>query len=410
MCDTLVIVRSEGVLFAKNSDRDPNESQYLDWHPRRVHPPGVPLQCTWIEIPQAAETYAVLLSRPFWIWGAEMGTNEHGVTIGNEAVFTRQRTAKTGLTGMDLVRLALERSRSAAGAVQMIVNLIGEFGQGGACSLLERPGFTYHNSFIVADPASAFVLETAAKQHAVEEVRAARSISNGLTIPGFAKRHSDFIKTRVCGCRVRQPRTQRLAERAESPADLMRILRDHGAGNDVPKYSWLNGGLGAPCVHAGGLVASSQTTASWVADLRPGKIAHWVTGTAAPCTSLFKPVSIDRPLELGPTPCERADDESPWWRHERLHRAVMRDPARLGARYFAERDEIESAWLAAPPDSCAAFEEAARLEAKWTADVLFDDAGETRPRFVARYWAERNARAGLQFKTPAPSDAQAVRT
>jgi len=401
MCDTMVSVQSDRVLFAKNSDRDPNEAQFLDWQPRQSYPEGARLKCTWIEIPQARQTYAVLLSRPYWMWGAEMGTNEHGVTIGNEAVFTRQPYAASGLTGMDLLRLALERSRTAADAVQTIVSLVDEFGQGGLCSL-ERAGFTYHNSFIVADPAGALVLETAGKHHAVEMVRGPRSISNGLTISDFARRHSDIIKTRVTACRLRQARTQRLVDRANEPLDMMRILRDHGDAGAAPSYSWLNGGLGAPCVHAGGLVAASQTAGSWVAELRPGAVRHWVTATAAPCTGLFKPVSIDQPLDL-PLPGQQADDESLWWRHERLHRAVMRDPSHLGPRYFAERDEIEAVWAIDPVSSQTAFVEGDQLLARWTSDVLAHGGGDLRPWYVRRYWAKRNARAGLRFNVPAPA-------
>lgn len=46
-----------------------------------------------------------MISRPAWLWGAEMGANEHGVCIANEAINAREPAAETeALLGMDLVR------------------------------------------------------------------------------------------------------------------------------------------------------------------------------------------------------------------------------------------------------------------------------------------------------------------
>ena len=393
MCDTVVKVEPGRVLFAKNSDRDANEPQVLEWQPARSHAPEARLRCTWLDIPQSRETHAVLLCRPVWMWGAEMAANAHGVIIGNEAVFTRQPYAKSGLTGMDLVRLGAERAATAREAVETITELLETHGQGGGCGY-ENRAFTYHNSFLIADATAAFVLETAGKQWEVEEVSGARSISNGLTIPGFAEQYADPLKTRIGGCRLRQPRTQALAAEAAGVADFFALLRDHGEGRSTPRYAWHHGALNAPSVHAGGLLASAQTTASWVAELTPDGARHWVTATAATTTSLFKPVRVDTPLDLGPPPGERADD-SLWWRHERFHRMVMRDPARAYPLFQAERDAVEARWLINPPEPAESFAEADALLAKWTTAVAALEMRDTRPWFVRRHWRIRNQRAGI---------------
>lgn len=399
MCDTLVSLTDDGVLFAKNSDRDPNEAQVLRWHPAQEYAAGTRLSCTWTEIDQAPATAAVLLSRPWWMWGAEMGANEHGVVIGNEAVFTRRTGSGSDagegtLLGMDLLRLGLERSTSARDAVDVIVGLLEKHGQGGSCSH-EHPKFSYDNSYLVADPTGAFVLETAGRRWAVEEVRGpGRSISNGLTIPDFAHAHADPVRGRVAQCGLRRTRTEAAASAAGGPADLMAALRDHGP-TGTPHWSVVNGALSAPCAHAGGRVTSTQSTASWVADLARGR--HWATATSAPCTSLFKPVRVLEPAAVDPTeaPTNSYDQAYVWWRHELLHRLALRDHSLSTARFVAERDAAERAWLAEPPTTADAFAEADVLEARWLADLRTAALPDRRPRWLRSLWSGWDGAAGL---------------
>lgn len=52
---------------------------------------------------------SVILSKPAWMWGAEMGANDKNVVIGNEAVWTNNNEGdgdarQRRLLGMDLVR------------------------------------------------------------------------------------------------------------------------------------------------------------------------------------------------------------------------------------------------------------------------------------------------------------------
>jgi hypothetical protein len=111
--------------------------------------------------------------------------------------------------------------------------------------------------------------------------------------------------------------------------------------------------------------------------------------------SIFKPVRVDETLDLGPAPTDVFNPESLWWRHERLHRSVLRDPARLLPLFASERDRIEAGWLADPPESTAAFVEADRLLESWKARVTAASTKDLRPRWARRYWRVRNRRAKL---------------
>ena len=85
---------------------------------------------------------------------------------------------------MDILRLALERGRTAREAVDVSIAMLEEYGQGGPCCR-EDADWTYENSFLFADSEGAYVLETAGRSHwCWERVGAGqvRNISNGISI------------------------------------------------------------------------------------------------------------------------------------------------------------------------------------------------------------------------------------
>lgn len=422
MCDTFVSLaastRRSAALFAKNSDRERNEAQALEFVPARRASDPAPLRITYIEIPDVAATHACLISRPFWMWGAEMGANEHGVVIGNEALHARvPAQRRRALIGMDLVRLGLERAATAAEAVEVITGLLERHGQGGDCGHLGR--FYYQNGFIIADPREAFVLETVGRDWVLERVRDRRALSNAYSIgadfdalsPGLRRQAAaaglsepfdvaafliDEARDAVSFGRGRCARGQALLDRAGSglePGAMMAILRDHG---DDPDWSPANTRNRTICMHAAQGARRSQSVASMVSELAPGRTVHWVTATSAPCVSVFKPVVFGQPFPpLGPTPSDRCDAASLWWRHERLHRGALKaDFAQVLAAIGPERDALETSFRARIDrgfdeggiDTAVAWcwREAAAAEARWLAALPPQTPGVTPHR---RSWA-----------------------
>lgn len=309
MCDTFLVrpnYSADGsLLFGKNSDREPRERLLIQRVPATRHGASR-LRCTYIEIPQQEKTYEVLMARPAQMWGAEMGVNEHGLVIGNEAVFTREKIRKknTGLTGMDLLRLALERCRNCEEALQCITNLLETYGQD-ACGGYENRRFYYHNSFLIGDGnGDAWLLETAGRHWAARKVESAQSISNGLVIGKdheriseslsdradklhFSEQFSDFLYTGLSRCRLRQSVSQAALKSGFDWTKAQELLSSHDHG---PPFTPKRSGTGSICMHASGFTNPHQTTGSMIAVVRPGgRHTVWFTGCPAPCVSVYLP-------------------------------------------------------------------------------------------------------------------------
>jgi hypothetical protein len=280
MCDTFAVgprLTADGTtIFAKNSDREPDEAHVVLSVERSEYKQGEPLRCTYIEIPQVGRTHAAVLCKPFWIWGAEMGVNEEGLVIGNEALFMRIRPERqAGLIGMDLLRLALERASSADEACDVITGLLGRYGQAGPCGYRDK-GFAYMNSFLIADRQQIAVLETLGRDYVIRRSEGHAVISNAPAIAsdwdrsslpaGFDMRaEADPVITFFAGSAHRRAMNERgirgLMGRF-TVADSFDLLRTHAPKGLMPGFNR------DVCMHASDpIIQKSQTTGSMVVEL-----------------------------------------------------------------------------------------------------------------------------------------------
>jgi hypothetical protein len=361
------------MVFAKNSDRPPGEPQ-ITWPFGRRSSAGCSLRTQYLTIGDTG-AHAALLSCPTWLWGAEHGVNEHGVAIGNERVATTHdsSSATPALIGMDLVRLGLERARTATEAVETMTGLLEECGQGGIADATHADA--YDSSFLVADPTSAFVLETAGRDYAVAPFTRGIAISNRIMLGTDWTRASrrlvpgaDFDQFRDPSEPTGYADVRLAASRAFltstpsgglTPAATAAHLRDHGDG------PWGAPGARGPvtpppaqlgpdfsgvsvCMH---LRDRYVTAASMIAELPEGiadgvPLRVWVA-PGSPCASVFVPAfprSVAGPPPF--VPVELSSEEL-WQAADAVRRRVEGEPDAL-AEVRGSLDPVEDElWLEA---------------------------------------------------------------
>lgn len=392
VCDTLCAVGPDRTLFGKNSDRPVAEVQVAEVHRRRTA--GQRLHATYVDVDDA-DAAALIGSRPIWMWGFEHGINEHRVAIGNEKLYTVDdpRAAEPGLLGMDLVRLGLERGADADAAMAAMTDLLERYGQGGSGE--QGRDEPYFSSFLIADSAGAWVLETTGRTWAARPVDDGAAISNRITLSTDWTRASAgvapatnvdrwrdaAVPTGIADHRLDVTR-QCVASGAAAltPGHVVATLRHHGDGPwgapgtdpaDVspPPSDVFDDWSGVTvCMHLRGYQASA---ASMVAELPrdPDEVLRAWIALGSPCASVYVPVfpPTGMPAEL--------DDPASW------------------ARFASLRDRVEGERGA---DELAAIRSVlapAELELWEEADAAAGDR-RRRQRFVCSAWARIEAALG----------------
>jgi secernin len=364
-------------LFGQNSSRALEERSSLRLTPGRQYTYGERLTTQYLELPQARQTWTVLGSQPRGFWGYDHGVNEHLVAVGCLPLRPTRLCATPGLLGTDLVRLALERGRTARQAVDVLTIAIERHGQGSFPDGSSR--VPHDNAFLVADGREAYAVEAAGTFWVYQAIREVRAISNVRIIRQDWDRISTGLATQAidrgwwpgdgskldfagalaedlsaCGSALRRWGRATLALQEQNghidATFLRRLLTDHNEEDiheaDSPEESM------SLCQHAADETGPA-TAASLLCQLNADPARPLVAWCAfgPPCASVYFPIFLDGELPDRYT----HDDLDPvgtslWWRihrlgeqcrHDSRRRALARDGfTRLQATFEQEAEEF----------------------------------------------------------------------
>ena len=396
-CDTMVIMgdatEDGSIIFAKNSDRQMNEPLSIRYYPSSRNSIPSKLKTTYIEIDEVEENHACILFSPSNIFGAEMGFNIHGLVIGNEALFTKIESFENGLTGMDLVRLVLQRCSTSIEGKNLIISLLNEYNQGGNCGFSKT--FYYQNSFLLVDQNEGWVIETIGKDYAAKRIsKGIYTISNRISFEGietfdeyspnlinraiqngwclstkdfhFSKCYSGFsynpkelyngfIKTYFASSRNREEKSKEFLTQKSSPInlkDIFQILRNHQSSVN-PIKGLTNVDI---CMHSSfGPIKFNQTTGSLISILPKSTDRipiHYITCSSLPCLAIYKPFwlhSLTKPPEFLLNDQKNSSlvysSKNLWWKAEIINRNISKFYQKLIEEIQEERDRLEEDFL-----------------------------------------------------------------
>lgn len=362
------------MLFGHNSDRPVEERQSIRRIPGREFAIGE--KVSPLSLPQARHTYTVLAAQPEGCWGYTQGINDQGVAMGCASLHNKIPCTGPGLLGTDLVRLILERSRTARQGVDLLTDLVGQHGQ------KDQPANppAGDGSFLIADANEAFAVETAGRHWVYQEIAEVRAAGNACIIrqdwdhisPGLSDYVSsqgwwkcDGSKLDFAGAVTENPmghasglrrwgRATLLLEQQNGHIDsafIRRVLSDHYEGTSFEVDPWASVQGPVPlCQHGiGSSVFATATSLVAQIDGRENSLNILWCAFGPPCANVYFPLFLESEIPevfAGDTVAA----EGLWIRSQHLNRQIDGDPdrrallretlARLQARLDQDAEEV----------------------------------------------------------------------